>query len=54
MTESKGFIKKDVVVLFLVAGYFGVTFPSINQDYSSGYKSIRDYFIFQGTLQALF
>ena len=54
MSESKGSVKQDVVVLVLVAGYFGVTYASINQDYSSGYESIRDYFIFQSGLQALF
>ena len=54
MSESKGFVKRDVAVLFLVAGFFGITYASINQDYSSGYQSIRDYFIFQSGLQALF
>jgi hypothetical protein len=54
MSESKGSVKQDVVVLVLVAGYFGVTYASINQDYSSGYESIRDYFIFQSGLQAFF
>ena len=46
MSEIKGFVKQDVAVLVLVAGYFGVTYASINQDYSSGYEGIRDYFIF--------
>ena len=51
---SKGFIKHDVIILVAIAGYFGVTYSSIDQEYSSGYESIRDYFIFQNGLQAFF
>ncbi len=38
----------------MIVGYFGMTYPFINEDYSSGYQSIRDYFIFQNALSAIF
>ena len=54
MSETKGFIKSDIVILVFMGAYFGVTYPQINQDYSSGYESIRFYFIMQSALQAVF
>ena len=50
MSETKGFIKHDVILLVMIAGYFGITYASIDEDYSSGYESIREYFIFQNGL----
>ena len=45
MSEAKGFIKQDFFVMMLVAGYFGITYYSIDEEYSSGFESIRDYFM---------
>ena len=51
---TKSYVKKDTLIMLLTAGYFTVTYPFINEDYSSGYQSIRDYFIFQNSLAVVF
>lgn len=52
--SDKPSTKRDVLIAVMIVGYFGMTYPFINEDYSSGYQSIRDYFIFQNTLSAIF
>lgn len=52
--ESRSFVRKDVAILVTTAVYFGITYRGINPEYSSGYESIRTFFIFESLLSAVF
>ena len=52
-TDSKNFIKFDVVITIAFVIYYFVSMGTFNESYSDGYKAVSMFFLFMNILGVL-